>query len=383
MSLVKVIGQEDIIERLQQLVAEDRVPHALLFCGPEGAGKMALAMYFAGYLLTVGKPANETNMFDTPDYSRDEAMLRKWEHPDLLFTYPTIKTASMGSDHQPISTDFAKEWNELILEGPYFTLQQWMKAMRATTQQAIITAAESDELSKKLSLKSSQGGYKVSIIWRPERMNLAAANKFLKLLEEPPARTVFILVSEDPDSLLETIRSRTQRIDIKKINAAAIEENLISERGIEEDTAHRVVRIANGNWLKALEILDADNENKEFLLQFQTLMRLCYTRNVKELKTWSEKVSAYGREKQRRMLTYFMQQIRENFIYNFRNTELTYMTFEEEQFAKNFARFINEANIIEINESLELANRDIHQNANAKIVFYDLALKMIVLLIKK
>ncbi len=383
MSLVKVIGQEDIIERLQQLVAEDRVPHALLFCGPEGAGKMALAMYFAGYLLTVGKPANETSMFDTPDYSRDEAMLRKWEHPDLLFTYPTIKTASMGSDHQPISTDFAKEWNELILEGPYFTLQQWMKAMRATTQQAIITAAESDELSKKLSLKSSQGGYKVSIIWRPERMNLAAANKFLKLLEEPPARTVFILVSEDPDSLLETIRSRTQRIDIKKIDAAAIEENLISERGIEEDTAHRVARIANGNWLKALEILDADNENKEFLLQFQTLMRLCYTRNVKELKTWSEKVSAYGREKQRRMLTYFMQQIRENFIYNFRNTELTYMTFEEEQFAKNFARFINEANIIEINELLELANRDIHQNANAKIVFYDLALKMIVLLIKK
>lgn len=383
MSLVKVIGQEDIIERLQQLVAEDRVPHALLFCGPEGAGKMALAMYFAGYLLTVGKPANETSMFDTPDYSRDEAMLRKWEHPDLLFTYPTIKTTSMGSDHQPISTDFAKEWNELILEGPYFTLQQWMKAMRATTQQAIITAAESDELSKKLSLKSSQGGYKVSIIWRPERMNLAAANKFLKLLEEPPARTVFILVSEDPDSLLETIRSRTQRIDIKKIDAAAIEENLISERGIEEDTAHRVARIANGNWLKALEILDADNENKEFLLQFQTLMRLCYTRNVKELKTWSEKVSAYGREKQRRMLTYFMQQIRENFIYNFRNTELTYMTFEEEQFAKNFARFINEANIIEINELLELANRDIHQNANAKIVFYDLALKMIVLLIKK
>lgn len=383
MSLVKVIGQEDIIERLQQLVAEDRVPHALLFCGPEGAGKMALAMYFAGYLLTVGKPANETGMFDTPDYSRDEAMLRKWEHPDLLFTYPTIKAASMGSDHQPISTDFAKEWHELIMEGPYFTLQQWMKAMRATTQQAIITAAESDELSKKLSLKSSQGGYKVSIIWRPERMNLAAANKFLKLLEEPPARTVFILVSEDPDSLLETIRSRTQRIDIKKIDAAAIEENLISERGIEEDTAHRVARIANGNWLKALEILDADNENKEFLLQFQTLMRLCYTRNVKELKTWSEKVSAYGREKQRRMLTYFMQQIRENFIYNFRNAELTYMTFEEEQFAKNFARFINEANIIEINELLELANRDIHQNANAKIVFYDLALKMIVLLIKK
>ena len=147
--------------------------------------------------------------------------------------------------------------------------------------------------------------------------------------------------------------------------------------------ARRIAHLANGSWLKALETINTDNENKEFLKQFQVLMRLAYLRNLKELKTWSDNISMYGREKQRRMLYYFMQQIRENFMYNFSQPELIYLTMEEENFAKNFSRFINEANIIEINELLELAYRDIRQNANAKIVFYDLALKMILLILKK
>lgn len=383
MNFNSVIGQTTTIQRLKSLVEEDRVPHAILFSGPEGAGKMALAMDFACYLLTEGKPKDETSMFGDNDTSRDEAMLRKWEHPDLHFSYPTIKSAAMSSEHQPISADYMKEWHELILQGSYFTMEQWMKLMKATTQQAIITGAEADELSRKLALKSSQGGFKVAIIWRPERMNLTSANKFLKLLEEPPSGTIFLLVSEAPEALLETIRSRTQRIDVKRIDNAAIEQALVEQRGIDEEMAHRIARLANGNWLKALETMDADNENKSFLAQFQTLMRLVYLRNLKELKTWSDTVSGYGREKQRRMLAYFMLQVRENFIYNFRQPDLIYMTLEEEQFAKNFARFINEANVIEINELLERAYRDIHQNANAKIVFYDLALKMIVLILRK
>lgn len=334
MNFNSVIGQTTTIQRLKSLVEEDRVPHAILFSGPEGAGKMALAMDFACYLLTEGKPKDETSMFGDNDTSRDEAMLRKWEHPDLHFSYPTIKSAAMSSEHQPISTDYIKEWRELILQGSYFTMEQWMKLMKATTQQAIITGAEADELSRKLALKSSQGGFKVAIIWRPERMNLTSANKFLKLLEEPPSGTIFLLVSEAPEALLETIRSRTQRIDVKRIDNAAIEQALVEQRGIDEEMAHRIARLANGNWLKALETMDADNENKSFLAQFQTLMRLVYLRNLKELKTWSDTVSGYGREKQRRMLAYFMQQVRENFIYNFRQPDLIYMTLEEEQFAK-------------------------------------------------
>lgn len=379
MDFSNVIGQEPAKERLIQMVKEGRLPHALLFCGPEGVGKMALAMAFASYLLT--NPDGEDN--GSIDTTNALAMLRKWEHPDLHFSYPTIKRPNMSSDHQPISNDFAQEWYEMIMQGTYFTMNQWMKQMGATTQQAIITGAESDELSRILALKSSQGGYKIAIIWRPERMNLTSANKLLKLLEEPPHKTIFLMVCEEPEKLLETIISRTQRIDVKRIDDDAIEQALIIQRGIDHDAAHRIARIANGSWLKALETLDTGNENREFLNMFQMLMRLCYMRNVKDLKRWSEVVSAYGREKERRMLTYFQQQVRENFIFNFQRPELNYMTLEEEGFARNFARFINEANVIEINELFEKANRDIGQNANAKVVFYDIALKLIVLLLKK
>ena len=379
MDFSNVIGQEPAKERLIQMVKEGRLPHALLFCGPEGVGKMALAMAFASYLLT--NPDGEDN--GSIDTTNALAMLRKWEHPDLHFSYPTIKRPNMSSDHQPISNDFTQEWHEMIMQGTYFTMNQWMKQMGATTQQAIITGAESDELSRILALKSSQGGYKIAIIWRPERMNLTSANKLLKLLEEPPHKTIFLMVCEEPEKLLETIISRTQRIDVKRIDDDAIEQALITQRGIDNDAAHRITRIANGSWLKALETLDTGNENREFLNMFQMLMRLCYMRNVKDLKRWSEVVSAYGREKERRMLTYFQQQVRENFIFNFQRPELNYMTLEEEGFARNFARFINEANVIEINELFEKANRDIGQNANAKVVFYDIALKLIVLLLKK
>lgn len=379
MDFSNVIGQEPAKERLIQMVKEGRLPHALLFCGPEGVGKMALAMAFASYLLT--NPDGEDN--GSLDTTNALAMLRKWEHPDLHFSYPTIKRPNMSSDHQPISNDFTQEWHEMIMQGTYFTMNQWMKQMGATTQQAIITGAESDELSRILALKSSQGGYKIAIIWRPERMNLTSANKLLKLLEEPPHKTIFLMVCEEPEKLLETIISRTQRIDVKRIDDDAIEQALITQRGIDHDAAHRIARIANGSWLKALETLDTGNENREFLNMFQMLMRLCYMRNVKDLKRWSEVVSAYGREKERRMLTYFQQQVRENFIFNFQRPELNYMTLEEEGFARNFARFINEANVIEINELFEKANRDIGQNANAKVVFYDIALKLIVLLLKK
>ena len=364
MTFDEVIGQSDIKERLLQMVHENRVPHAMLFCGPNGCGKMALATAFGCHLLGNGP------------------MLKKLQHPDLHFTYPTIKLPSMG-EHQPVSSDFATEWNDMILRSPYFSMDQWMTAMGAANQQAIITGAESDELSRKLSLKSSQGGYKVSIIWLPERMNQTSANKLLKLLEEPPQQTVFIMVSEAPEQLLDTIRSRTQRIDIRRIATEDIQQALITQRGLEEEDARRVARLANGNWLNAINTLDAANEERQFLDFFIMLMRLAYTRNVKELKKWSENMAAQGREKQKRMLTYFSQQVRENFIRNFGIPELNYMTQEEEDFSKKFSRFINEANVIEISELMAKAIRDIGQNANSKVVFFDLALQMIILLIKK
>ena len=313
----------------------------------------------------------------------DNAMVQKLEHPDLHFTYPTIKLPSMSSDHKPVSDDFAREWHELIMQGPYFTLDEWLTAIGAENQQAIITAGESDDLVRKLSLKSSQGGYKVSIIWLPERMNIECANKLLKLIEEPPSQTVFIMICEEPDKLLETIRSRVQRIDVKKIASEDIRQALIEKRGIDENSAQRISRLANGSWLKATEALMAGSENEQFLDLFIMLMRLAYQRKVRDLRRWSETMSGFGREKQKRFLIFFLRMLRENFMSNFQNSELTYMTQEEENFAKNFARFINEGNILPLYDLANRAIRDIGQNANSKIVFFDFALQMIVLLIQK
>ena len=365
-----VIGQQEVWNRLMEMVQENRIPHALMFCGPEGCGKLAMALAFASYLLG------------------DSPMLNKWEHPDLHFTYPTIKTSDMGSDHTPVSYDFIKEWREMLLkDGPYVLIGEWMQKMGKSdadlNKQAIITAEESDALAKKLIMMSSQGGYKISLIWLPERMNQQSADKILKLLEEPPRQTLFLLVSEQPELLLETIRSRTQRIDFKKIATEDIEQALIERRALEPDMAHRIARIANGNWNAALEELNAGNEKRQHLDMFIMLMRLADMRNIHDLKKWSEVVSTFGREKQKRMLDYFMHMLRESFMYNFRQPELNYMTQEEENFAKNFARFINEANIIDISNLFEESKRFIGQNANPKIVFFDLALKIIVLLIRK
>ena len=374
MQFEQVIGQQEVQERLMQMVSEGRLPHAVMLCGPKGAGKMALAIGFAKILRAANSQQPAANT---------QAMLDKLEHPDLHFTYPTIKLPSMNTDHKPVSDDFAREWHEMVMAGPYFTMTEWLERMGGENQQAIITAGESDNLIRKLSLKSSQGGYKVSLIWLPERMNTECANKILKLLEEPPSQTVFLMVCEEPEKLLETIRSRVQRIDVKKIADSDICQALKEKRGLTDDMAQRISRMANGSWLKALEMLNADSENELFLDMFQSLMRLAYQRKVKDLKTWAERMAAMGREKQKRFLEYFLRLVRENFMYNFQRPELVYMTQREEDFARNFARFINEANILPITDLANLAIRDIGQNANAKIVFFDMALQIIVLLIQK
>ncbi len=403
MTFAEVVGQREVIERLKQMVAEDHLPHALMLCGPAGAGKLALATAFACHLLSLrdkqaasdglfggassglfgGASGASPENFGASDDSHESPMLRKLEHPDLHFTFPTIKLPSMGSDHKPISDDFIREWRELLLESPYFSMDQWLKAIGAENQQAIITAGESDELVRKLSLKSSQGGYKVSVIWLPERMNIECANKLLKLIEEPPSQTAFIMVCQEPDKLLETIRSRVQRIDVRKLDDETIRQALVEQRGIDEESARRVARLANGSWLRALEQLQSGTENEQFLDLYIQLMRLAYLRNVRELRRWSDTIAAFGREKQKRFLDYMLRMTRENFMYNFQQPELVYLTQGEEDFARNFARFINEANVLQLYDLLNRCIRDIGQNANAKIVFFDLTLQVIVLLLPK
>lgn len=385
-----VIGQEKSRRRLLQMVAENRVPHALMLCGPEGCGKMALALAFASFLLGDIGPEEDADPalkefvsgFDQRKRINAHAMLAKWEHPDLHFSFPVVKLPGQSAEYPTTSADYMQKWIDFLADGPYIEHDRWSEVLNEN-KIAVIYEAESDRLQHELMLKSNQGGYKISLIWQPECMNATCANKLLKLLEEPPSKTVFLLVSEDPGQLLETIRSRVQRIDIPRLETEDIEKALQQQRSLEPDMAHRVARLANGSWTRALESLDASNEEKTFLDLFIVLMRQAYMRNAKELKKWSLTVSNFDREKQVRMLNYFLRMVRENFIYNFHNPELNYMTQEEENFSKNFARFINEANVIEMSEAIQKATNDILRNGNAKMVFFCLSLQIIVLIMRK
>ena len=375
MKFDKVIGQEEAEARLQQLVDEQRIPHALMFTGPEGCGKMALALAFASFLLGE-RWKGKSLLANASAITNAEAMLAQWQHPDLHFSYPVIKSKGAGSDSKITSEDFAKEWRQMLGGGPYFSLEQWMRYMNAENQQASIFEAESDRLMRKLNLKSSLGGNKVSLIWLPERLNLTSANKLLKLLEEPPLKTFFLLVSEHPELLLETIRSRVQVFAVTRIDDESVSEALTERQGIAPEDARRIARIANGNWMKALEEIDADNENKEFFALFVTLMRKAYAKDVKSLKAWSQTVADFGREKQKRLIAYMMQMVRENFMYNFHTPQLCYMTQAEETFAQKFAPFINERNVLLFQNRLQLMMRDISQNANGKLQFFNFALEV-------
>ena len=212
-------------------------------------------------------------------------------------------------------------------------------------------------------------------------MNAECANKLLKLLEEPPAQTVFLLVSQQPDQVLQTIRSRTQMLSVPRLTEQDIEQTLIDRYAIMPADAHRIARACNGNMAQALRTITADTEGDYFFDLFVELMRLAYVRKVKEMRLWSERVAGMGRERIKSFLDYCQRMVRENFIYNFgRQEELNYMNEREAQFAVKFAPFINERNVIGIMEEISLAQRDIGQNTSAKIVFFDFALKMIVLI---
>ena len=370
-----IIGQEEIKRQLIKNVQENKIAHAQLFCGGEGVGKLPLAIAYARYI-SCFNPSEK----DACGKCANCIKFNNLAHPDLHFIFPVVKKKS---SKDVVSDDYIAEWRELIAKTPYFNLPAWLEEMGAENQQAQIYVKESNEIIRKLSLKSSQGGYKIIIIWLPEKMNQECSNKLLKLLEEPAEQTVFLLVSEEPDMLLTTIQSRTQRINLKGIDEKDLKEVLINIHGLQEQDAINIAHQSEGNFLKAIESISLNEENKLFFDLFVALMRLSYQRKIKEMKAWSEKVATMGREKQKHFLSYCQRMIRENFIYNFHNRSITYLGNEEEAFSTRFAPFINERNVMEIRNELNEAQRHIEQNVNAKMVFFDFSLKMIVLLIQK
>lgn len=367
-----VIGQDHIKQKLIEEVNEGRIPHALLLCGNEGVGKLPLAIAYAQYICCTNKQST-----DSCGICPSCIKFKKLIHPDLHFMFPIVKNAKAKKE---ICDDYISDWRHFLEKMPYMSINNWLNELQAENSQAIIYARESDEIIRKLSLKSSEGGHKVSIIWLPERMHVVCANKLLKLLEEPPQKTIFILVSENPEMILPTILSRTQRLNIPRIEESCIANTLQTKYAIASADAQNIAHTANGSFVKALDAIHLNEEKRLFFDLFVSLMRLSYQRKIKEMKIWSESVAAMGREKQKNMLDYCQQMIRENFIFNLKQKDLTYLTIDEENFAKRFSPFVNEKNVIEIMNELSQAQRDIEQNVNAKMVFFDFSLKMIVLL---
>lgn len=377
-----IIGQEATKEQLCRSVREGRIAHAQLFAGISGIGKLQLALAYSQYLNCPNR--TETDSCGTcPTCIQFERL----QHPDLHFAFPIV-----GSDETCDS--FLEPWRNIILTKHYFDLEDWHKALGVETKQSMIYEKESGEILRKLSLKPYGNGYKVMIIWQPEKMNASSANKLLKLLEEPPARTVFLLVSEHPEQLLSTIQSRVQTIRVPRLETAVLTQAL-QQKGVDEPRALDIARIANGSYLAALKKIDESEENKQELHDFIELFRDAYTigvikdtqkkyESLKRLRQWSIDMadSKVGREKQKHFLQYAQQQVRENYIRNLAEPELNYQLGEERDFSVKFAPFIHGGNVEAIMNQLDLAERQIEQNGNAKVIFFDLCLQMIVLIKK-
>ncbi len=359
-------------------VQEGRIPHAQLLHGQEGVGKLALAISYAQYICCRDRKEDDA-CGKCPSCLKYQAL----EHPDLHFVFPVIK---LSGQKNVVSDDFIKEFREFYIEKKYFSINDWYEKIGGGNKQGMIYASESSEILRKLSLKTYESDYKVMIIWLPELMNVALANKILKILEEPPKNTVFLLVSNKPDEIINTILSRTQQIKVPpiiKTEIAMALQNRATELTLEQ--IEDIARISSGSFLNAQKLVLQEEETSRYFNYFVDLMRQSWLvgnrkdyEAFKKLKKWSEDMATkIGREQQKQFLVYTQKLIRENFIFNLKQKELNYMNCYETDFSKKFSPFVNENNIEALSYELELAQRHIEQNTNPKMVFFDLVLKTI------
>ncbi len=378
MQFSKIIGQQKMIERFINTVKTERISHAQLLHGPEGSGKLKLAIAFAQYVSCTNK--SETDSCGTcPSCNKFEKLI----HPDLHFVYPVVRTKKFS---KPVSDNFAAEWRTFILEHKKHKLDVWLDLMGAESGQAGIFAHESSEIIRKLNLKTFESEYKIMIIWLPEKMNASSANKLLKMIEEPPMKTLFLLISDYPEQIINTIRSRSQFVKIPKIDNESLLKHIAETYSLEKNELNRVVKLANGNYFKALDTLEESDSEKYNFKLFIDLMRLAYAAKIIDLTKWVDEISALGREQQKSFLKYTLKMFRENFILNNSPAEkekLNQLTTDEENFSIKFSTFIHQNNIFDIYEEINKAHLHIERNGMDKIIFLDLSLKLVKLLRRK
>ena len=369
-----VIGQDDLKARLTDTARRGIIPHARLFCGRTGSGTFPLALAYARYL-------NCTDRTDTDACGKCHSC-RQYDalaHPDLHFVFPIVADKKRK---RTVCDDYLGEWRAMLTEHTYFDLDEWLDRMETAGKQALIYAEESDQMIRKTSLRIYEAQYRVLIVWMPERMHAACANKLLKLIEEPPARTVILMVSDAPDLILGTILSRTQRLDVRPIEADALTRALEQRNGLPPDAARRTAHLAHGDLLAAERSMGDDERQRLFLDFFIRIMRNAWKRDVRAMKQTADELAALSREQQRAFLTYCQHLVRENFVRRFRSDALNYLRPDEAAFSVRFSPYVNERNVFDFAAELADAERHITQNGNAKMIFFDLTLRITVLLKK-
>ena len=377
MQFKDVIGQSSIKQRLIASVRENHVSHAQLFLGPAGCGKLPLALAYAQYILCPNR--TET---DSCGVCPTCQKVQKLVHPDLHFVIPTNTTKSVKSN--PESDLFMEEWREFTLKNDgYFNDTDWYAFLDIENKQGYMSVRDAASLLRKLNVKSYEGEYKIAIIWMAEKMRVETANKLLKLLEEPPEKTVFLLIAEDQEELLATIKSRTALVKIPAIETDAIEKALVERLYAQPDQARDAAMISEGNWITACHSVQDSEEHKFFFTTFQQWMRLCFRGAYSEIIDFSANIKSLGREKQKELLDYALRIIRNSLLFNNNLGEIVMLPNEEKVFNSKFAPFVNPANLTQIAELFEEAIRQIERNGNAQIIFTDVSFKMVGLLKKK
>ncbi|MDR1866132.1 MAG: DNA polymerase III subunit delta [Bacteroidales bacterium] len=374
----EIIGQEGLKERLIREVRENRISHARLFLGPEGAGSLPLAIAYAQYV-------NCGNRSETDPCGKCLSCIKynKLMHPDLHFVFPVIKSGDAAKE--AVSDMFIKEWRAEIIKNPYITYNQWRNVLGTDNKQGSMFVEESREIIRKIGFKAYEAEYKVMIIWMAERMHEKTANKLLKILEEPPEKTLFLLIAESSDLMLPTILSRTQLTHVPKIDSQSLADHLVKSNLCGEQQAADMAHISNGNLAQALAILQSSKDEVLFLDLFIRMMRTCWSvwRNKQamlELLAWCDEVTSLNRENQKAYLMYCLRMVRENFIQNRRQPQLSFLNEKEHEFSQKFNAFIHPDNVFRLTEELNRAYRHIDANGNKNIVFLDMACKIVVLL---
>lgn len=382
MQFSDIIGQSFLKHHLIQSAASGRVPHAQLFIGSEGTGTLPMAIAYAQYLLckNIGNENNGGN----------EACNIKFNglaHPDLHFVYPVATTEAVKKN--ATSDLFAEQWRSFIKLNKYGNLFDWYSYIDIQNKQGQIGVDEASDVLKKLSLKSYEGGYKIMIIWMADKLNTEASNKLLKLLEEPPAKTVFILIAENEKNILQTILSRCQVLKFPPLNSGEIQQALIEREQCNAQEAIMLANQAQGSYNKALSLLHNKANTLPYEKWFVQWVRAAFRAKgnaavIQELIEWSEELAALGREQQKKFIEFCIELFRQALLLNYQAPELVYYKTTVDKFKlENFAPFVNGENINEIYKELGDAIYHIERNGNAKMIFTDLSIKLTRLIHKK